>query len=136
MFSNNGSRYLTKITICFIRSEEIRAGNSLVLMDLPLNLAEIQDGLIQSYSTTGKLVQCFYTVEVKAALRGICTCCGPTPKVEAQMMIYAPYMEAPPLPPPPENWRPESLPQIDMQYNASSDDRVSSPHDDEFFKES
>lgn len=136
MFSNSGRQYFGKFPICLVRGEEMRAGNSLVSMDLPLNLAALPNGFVQSYSTTGKLVQCFYTIEVKAVLRGTCTCCGPTPKVETLVMLYAPYMEPPPLPPPPENWRPESLPQVDMQYNAVYDDKASSPPDDDFFKES
>lgn len=86
-------------------------------IELSLNLPSRMQTLSNMHSTTGRLIDCLYTIEVKAEMDGSCMCCGDTPKVENIMKIIPNAVIVPSAPEAPPDWNPSVLQPISLQYD-------------------
>lgn len=98
----------------------IKAGTSPLInsnVEMSLNLASRINELSEMHSTTGKLIECMYTLEVSANTEGSCMCCGDTPKVETIAKIIPNSLIEPSAPVAPPNWNPSVLQPVRLEYD-------------------
>lgn len=85
---------------------------------MSLNLASQNDFFKNMYSTSGKLIDCIYRVQVKAITNGVCMCCGQIPKVYHFVKIVPNAVSVPIVSQAPDNWNSSILRQVSLQYGS------------------
>ena len=106
---------------------KIRTGESLLnssSVELQLNLPSRMDMLGNMHSTTGSLIDCVYSVDVRANMDGSCMCCGDEPAVQNIMKIIPNAVIAPSAPVAPPNWNPQVLEAVALQYDSKYEVKV------------
>ena len=86
-------------------------------VQIQLNLPSCMQTLSNMYSTKGALIDCTYTIEVRADMDGSCMCCGEQPSIQALMKIVPNIIIALSAPVAPPDWNPSVLDQVNIYYD-------------------
>ena len=118
--SDQGRPFVLKTTVNEVVSHQfVPPGNSLdgdLRVKLALLVKDAKEELQNATTVSGQKVECVYTICIRAVMDGSCMCCGQTPSVERELLIY-PMQQANILPPPiPENWHPMVMPVAQLHY--------------------
>ena len=110
----------------------VEAGSGLAVIDLVIQLQESNIGSL--FSVKGTNVVCRYMLTMRAWLAVECGYCEEMPFTEIPVIIFSPTLLPPPLPPPPADWNPQTMGNVQMEYNQDYNN-PSAPIDDQFFQE-
>ena len=115
--SNHRTHFIKKDVINDSVNINISSGQRLLQssgVEINLNLPSKSSLLSQMYSTTGRLIECMYTNEIRADVDGSCMCCGDRPSIQTYMNIIPNIIAAPSAPTAPDDWNPMVLERVNL----------------------
>lgn len=105
----------------------MKAGEKLVginSQNINLELQSVRHLIDMAYTTKSSLIDCYYSLEIRADLEGVCLCRGDKYSFDTPISIYSTEAIEPRDIEAPVDWSPISYEQINIEYNSAFDTNV------------